>query len=183
MVSYAHALRAQYHSSFWNALINDIVDDMISSDFLKSAIRSMYVSYIRVTMLVLKHSIVHSLPKELKKEGAGTKRLGIASINYAKINSSDEVDVKMTPQAAAVFVHNPARPSSFHSVSLYKRAPLFRQALEKAHYWHAACFAISFAEFLEVNVLIPISRSISINAQLFNTKSGLYRNPLDSANS
>lgn len=36
MVSYAHALGVEYHVSILHALINNIVDDMISSSFFSS---------------------------------------------------------------------------------------------------------------------------------------------------
>lgn len=52
MVSYAHAFRSEYQVRFLDARMNDIVEDMISSDFLSPDSRSTFVLNICVERLV-----------------------------------------------------------------------------------------------------------------------------------
>lgn len=72
-------------------------------------------------------------------------------------------------QAADVVVRNAAKSSSLPSMSLYKPSYLFLPDWQQAHLWHAQCSAVSFPDFLNVEMPIPPSRCISINAQFLNT--------------
>lgn len=86
-VGYEHPLRVAYQVSFLDAFIKDIVDDKSSSDFLSSDSRPTYVRSICVPTLVLKPSTVLPILRELSKEGAGTRSLGVTVVADATIYS------------------------------------------------------------------------------------------------
>lgn len=77
MVSYAHESGAYYHVSLLDARINDIVNDIISSDFLSLDSQSTYACVIRVKSLVLKQSTAIPFLKEISKAGGGTRNFGV----------------------------------------------------------------------------------------------------------
>lgn len=169
IVSYRHAFGEEYDVSLLHARIHNIVEDMICSDILSLKSWFMYSCFPPVTRLLLKQGTVSPLHKEPKMEDAGTSNLRITHVDNATIYSSAEVDEKLMPQTANVFVNNPAKPSLFHSVSLYKRLLLFWQELQQAYHSHAGFYSFPFAAFLEFEVPITPSRSIPIKVQFSST--------------
>lgn len=80
LVSCQHAFGAEYPANFLDARINDIVDDLISSDFLSSDSRSTNALHIPVTSFVLNQSKVFPLLNEIHKKGRGTRSMGATNM-------------------------------------------------------------------------------------------------------
>lgn len=137
IIIFACVFEVKHHVSLSDAQINDVVDDMISFDFLTSYCNSTYVCCTIVTKLVFKQSAVPPQLGKLSQDGAGTGNLGVSYVDSATIYRSNQVDVKLMLQTADVFVKNPSKPSSFNSAFFQKLAHLLSQDLLLAHHSHA----------------------------------------------
>lgn len=105
-------------------------DYMTSSDLLSTDSRSMYVCYMLVTRLVLKHNaFVLPLLKELGVKGAATQNLDVTHVDDATVYSATKEHVNLMVSAGFCYAKNPTKPSSFHSVSFKKPAHLFLEEL------------------------------------------------------
>lgn len=180
--SYAQAFGAEYHVSFLDSRINDIVDDKISFEFLSLDSQSIQSRYISVTRFLFKRIKVLSGFKELGKESAGTPSVVVEHVDDVTILSSNEVDMKFRLQAPDAFLNNPVKPILFLAVSFYNHADFCRTGNTLTIcIWDALPFRSLSLESQSANDAIkkPIYHGQDFNTmRLFNfnvcNRAGLY---------
>lgn len=132
IVSYSHVFATKYGKRVFDTRIHCFIYEIISSVFLSSYICSTYVRYVRVTMLVLKHSTFLLLLKEVIDQGATTGYLGVIHVDDDMVYSATREHVNMMILARDCNVKNHAEMYPGSYVSFYKHRHLFLEKMQQA---------------------------------------------------
>lgn len=84
-LNFSVAFEKDYKEKFSATIIVDIMEDMISSDFLTRMSAQFNYRYIRVARMILKQNGVPAVLECLNDEDPVSKRLGILLLNHIRL--------------------------------------------------------------------------------------------------
>lgn len=122
-----------YAVPFVNARVLDIMDEMMSSNFLAVSLRESYAHYCHVAKMVIKNEGVLPLLVDLVMVVSVVKMLSITHLDDLGLFISTEEGIFLLAQAAKASVKNDHQPAPFHTSAFYRHA---RSLLDKLHVHH-----------------------------------------------
>lgn len=125
LLSYVSALEEDYGVRVVDVHMKNIVEDMISSNFLEASPRAIYMVSITVSEKMIRHQSVLRLLWQLANDAPAAKTHGLTHIDYRSLYKSSEEDTFLKIQHADPFVENGQMLFAFHTKSFYRISGLF----------------------------------------------------------
>lgn len=148
-LNYAQAIEEHYKVNFVEAHIKDIVDDVMSSNFLATNSLVTYARYIRVRKISCKKEDVLLLLVSLSSDTPVAKMLGSTHLDDPVLYISSEEEVLSMIQAADSSSKSDHRMAPFHNRAFYRHSNALLNELNAPHVKQNGEMFPSFATFLD----------------------------------
>lgn len=130
---YAHAFEKDYEVRLFNALVLEIVDEMMSSNFSTTSSKAIYRRYIPADQMKIKTEAVLPLLVGFILNAEMSKTLGITHLDNFELHIFTNYDNLRIIRATDEFMKNYNKPTPLHTRVLYRHA---RALLDRHELFH-----------------------------------------------